>query len=516
MASTIVQKTIADINDTIHPNIPGLNIGNETNKRGMNVYTMSQLMAITGKDKDGNHLTGNYDQSIFYLNYDERIQIFRLCSPVNAVVSNRMNVIAGLDFDIVPDKKNEDKIAEQLKNYRDFFREIEKQQDMKYIIARGALVRDIQETLPDCLADLSNFDKALLRWKKRIQLNNTEESDWIKQWILQPNVNDRFEEFVKKIIFDLLIHGNLAIYKECLNGKVENLYALPGGTVIPLKNKFVAGANAYVQITNRMDEPQIFFSDEIAYANYIPNTARAYGFIPLEALINKIAETMLFDRLMADQADGTKAPEKMVIIAENSPFGDLNKEFTVPLDPDEQQRIEAKINAPKKNAIMTFSGNTVQVVDLSRENTMSIQMQRQKDIREEVGMVFQATSMEMNLAGGENTSGRSTADAQREIYFSRGIHPIIKTIEMIYDRDILPFRFGTGWRLEYKMGKSETEDMELLQRKVQTGLYSVNELRINELNENPFPGEQFDVPAQGGQQQPDGSEVNPFSFKGIE
>jgi hypothetical protein len=516
MEHTIVEKTIADVNETLHPRIPSLAIGNETNKRGMNVYTISQLMAITGKDKDGKHLTGTYDQSIFYLNYDERIQIFRLCSPVNAVVSNRMNVIAGLDFDIVSDKKNEDKIAEQLKNYRDFYKEIEKQIDIKYVIAKGSIVRDVQYILPDCLPDLSNFDKAMLRWKKRIQLVNAEESDWIKEWILQPNVNDRYEEFIKKIIFDLLIHGNFAIYKESLGGKIENLYALPGGTVIPLKNKFVSGTNAYVQVTNRMDEPQIFFSDEISYANYMPSTARAYGFIPLEALINKIAESLLFDRLMADQADGTKPPEKMIIIAENSPFGDLGKEFQIPIDPDEQQRIEAKVNAPKKNAIMTFSGNTVQVVDLSRENTMSIQMQRQKDIREEVGMVFQATSMEMNLAGGDNVSGRSTAEAQREIYFSRGINPIIKTIEQVYNRDILPFRFGAGWKLEYKAGKDETEEMELLQRKVQTGLYSVNELRIDELNENPFPGEQFDVPSAAAPQQPDGSNVNPFNFKGIE
>lgn len=515
MTEQTVQKTIADINETINPVQTGA-VGNSKDRRGYQVYTISQLMSITGQTKDGERLTGYYDQSVFYLNYDERIQIFRLCTPVNAVVTNRMNVVSGLDFDIIPDKKQEDKISEQLKNYRDFYKEIDGNPDPKYIIAQGAIFQDILRTLPDCLPGLSNFDKALLRWKKRIQSQKSEDADWIKSWIIQPNVNDRFEEFIKKLIFDLMIHGNFAIYKETLDGKVENLYALPGGTVIPLKNKFVGGANAYVQVTNRMDDPQIYFSDELAYANYIPNTARAYGFIPLEALINKIAEDLLFDRLMADQADGTKPPEKMIVIAENSPYGDLNREFTVPLDPDEQQRIEAKVNAPKKNSIMTFSGNTVQVVDLSRENTMPIQMQRQKDIREEVGMVFQATSLEMNLSGSDNVSGRSTADAQREIYFSRGIHPIIKIIEMVYNRDILPFRFGSGWKIEYKTGKNEIEDMEILQRKVNTGLFSVNELRVNELNENPFSDPQYDFPPQGGQSPVDGSQQKPFNFKGIE
>jgi hypothetical protein len=334
---------------------------------------------------------------------------------------------------------------------------------------------------------------------------------------MQPNINDRYDEFIKKIIFDLLVHGNFAVYKEQLNGRLENMYCLPGGTVVPLKSKFVGGANAYVQVSNRMDTSMIYFSDELAYANYIPNSARAYGFIPLEALVNKIAETLLFDRLMADQADGTKPPEKMVIIAENSPFGDINKEYNVPINPDEQQRIEAKVNAPKKNAIMTFSGNVVQVVDLSRENTMSIQMQRQKDIREEVGLVFQATSMEMNLTGSENISGRSTAEAQREIYNSRGIKPILKLLESVFNRDIIPFRVGTGWKLEYDIGKNEIEDLDILQRKVNTGLYSVNELRMDELNEPPFPDEQFDKPTSGQQgQPPDGSQQKPFNFNSLE
>jgi hypothetical protein len=518
MQKNEVMKTIADVDLTLNP-IPN-QTGNQTARRGLNVYTISQLMNITGTTETGENMTGSYEQSIFYLNWDERIQIFRLCSPVNAVVTNRMNVISGLDFDIISDKTNEDRIAQQLKNYKDFFKETEKQTDLKYIVARGKILKTVQETLPDCLPDMSNFEKALLRWKNKIQTQKVHDAEWIKEWLMQPNINDRYEEFIKKLIFDLLIHGNFAIYKEKLNGKLENIYCLPGGTVVPLKTKYVGGVQAFVQVSNRMDQPMIYFADELAYANYIPTSARSYGFIPLEALVNKIAETLLFDRLMADQADGTKPPEKMVIIAENSPFGNLDKEFTVPMDPNEQQRVEAKINAPKKNAIMTFSGNAVQVVDLSRENTMSIQMQRQKDIREEVGMVFQATSMEMNLAGSDNISGRSTADAQREIYNSRGIRPIIKILEMIFNREILPYRVGTGWKMEYDTGKNEIEDLDILQRKVNTGLYSINELRMDEINEPPFAGDEYDKPlsVQAGVtgREPNGSQQSPFNMRSIE
>lgn len=513
-----VEKAIADIDQVVNP-VPG-QIGNAKNRRGLNVYTLSQLMAVTGTAQDGQRITGSYEQSIFYLNWDERIQIFRLCSPVTAVVTNRMNTISALEFEIVPDKKDEDRIAEQLKNWKEFYQETQGQVDMRYVVARGKILQDIQRTLPDCLPDMSNFSKSLLRWKKKIQDQHVDDADWIKEWLMQPNINDRYEEFIKKLIFDLLIHGNFAIYKEKLNGRIENLYCLPGGTVVPLKNKYVGGVNAFVQVSNRMEQPMIYFADELAYANYIPNSARAYGFIPLEALINKIAESLLFDRLMADQADGTKPPEKMVLVTDNSPFGDLNKEgdIKVPLDPDEQNRLETKMNTPKKYSIMTFSGNNAIVVDLSRENTMGIQMQRQKDIREEVGLVYQATAMEMNMTGSDNTSGRSTSESQEQIYNSRAIKPIIKILEMVFNRDILPYRVGPNWKMQYNSGKNEIEDLDILQRKVNTGLYSPNELRTNELNEPPFPEPEYDRPmaASGGQAPADGSTQKPFNFKGLE
>lgn len=502
---------IATINDTLQPAIKT----KDQNGRGLQIYTATQLRAITGRTETGERITGTYDQSVFYLTLEERLNIFRLCSPVFSVVTSRMNTVSGMEFDVISDKKNEDRIHEQLKNYYDFVNETKSINDPKYIIARAKIIQQIKETLPDCLPDLSNFSKALLRWKRRIQGQKTDKGDEIKEWILQPNLNDRYEEYIKKTIFDLMVHGSLSVYKEKMGGIIENFYLLPGGTVIPLRNKYIGGPTAYVQITSTADEPLIYFQDELSYANYCPTSARAYGYIPLEALINKITETLFFDRLMAEQADGTRPPEKVIIIANNSPFGDMNKEINVPVNEDEQKRIEDKVNEPIKNRVMTFTGNVVQVVDLSRENTMPIQMQREKDIREEVGMVFQATALEMNLAGSENLSGRSTADAQREVYNSRAVKPMIKIIKMIFDRDIIPFRYGPGWKVDYDKGKTEVETLDILQRKVNLDLYSTNELRVDELNEDPFPDEQYDRPTGGNSQSPDGSQQNPFNFQGM-
>lgn len=506
-----VEKTLATINDTLRPPAP---FHDEKPRRGIQVYTTSQLRAITGRDKHGDMVESFYDQSLYFLTLEERIMIFRMCIPVHAVVSARMHTIANMEFDIVSDKNEEDRISQQLKNYRNVYKEYEKTTDPKYMVARNLLVREIKNTLTDVLPDLSNFDTALLRWRKKIQDQKTDQAEMIKAWMIEPNINDRFEEFVKKMVFDLMIHGSIAIYKQCYNNRLENIYLLPGGTVLPLKSKYVGGPQAYVQVIHGYDQPQVYFGDEIAFANYLPTTARSYGLVPLEALINKIIETLFFDRLMAEESDGTRPPEKLVIVTEQSPFGDLSKEFEAPMAPEEQSRLEEKINTPKFGAVMTFSGNNVQVVDLSRRDTMSIQMQRQKDIREEVGLIFQATPMEMNLAGSENTSGRSTSEAQSEMYHSKAVLPILKIIELLYNREIFPLRYGSGWKLEYKSGRTEIEDMELIQKKMQTGVFAVNEIR-EELGRDPFVGEQYEKPnpAQAGTGQPDGSSMNPFNTR---
>lgn len=506
-----VTKALANVYETL---TPSGKFGQERKRRGYSVYTLSQLMAVTARDRTGSLMTGKYEQSLFYLSIDERISIFRLCAPVHAVVTGRMNRISGMPIKVVSEKKDEDRKAEKLKTLHAIYQEYKDAEDMKYVIAKGRIAQLISQDLPDVLPDMSNFNSSMLRWHKRIIGVQTDRCDEIQNWLMEINPVDRWEDFIKKYIFDLMIHGQASIFKEAMNGKIENLYMLPGGSIMPLKDRYVGGATAYVQLISGY-EPKVYFSDELSYSTYVPSSARAYGMVPLEALVNKVSESLLFDKLMADQADGTKPPEKMVVIADNSPFGPMGQdaEYKVPIDPDEQSRVETKMNMPKKNAIMTFSGNDVTVVDLSRENTMQIQMQRQKDIREEVAMVYNATNMEMNLSGSDQTSGRSTSEQQAEIMQQRGVLPIIQMIEVKFNRDILPFRFGWGCTLEFETGKSEKDEIALLQQKVQTGLFSVNELRLEELNKDPFPGEQFDVPAGAQQAQPGQDEQNPMFTK---
>jgi hypothetical protein len=490
------------------------NSQSQTEGRGYQVYFVSQLVEEQAKNKLGHSIKATTDSPFFQLTPDQRVRIVQACSPVLGIITSRMNRISAREFNIVSDKEQEDLIVDRLRDVYNLVNEYKSATEPQYLIASLKLKQHLKEKLYDLLPDLSNFDASLLRWSKMNKYQTKKEADKIKEWILAPNQNDSWEDFVKQWVFDIMTHGADAIYKQTLNNKVENIYHLAGGTVYPVKDIYVSSGTGYLQIIDMM-EPQIFYSDELVYSKYIPISSHAYGLIPLDALINKIAESLLFDKLMAEQADGTRLPEKMIIVTDNNPFGKMDDTFKLPINKEEQKRIDKKIQTPIKGGVMTFSGNAATVVDLTRENTMGIQMQRQKDIREEIALVFNMSSMEVNLTGSDDVSGRSTAESQSEIEQGKGTLPIMAMIENKISREIFPYRYGYGYNFVYKSEISEKDELEKLRLKLSTGLYSVNEIRVKDLNENPFQGDQFNLPPSA-QQQPTGSEVSPFNMRSLE
>lgn len=467
--------------------------------RGINVYSFTELMTSLGTKKDGTRGSAKYQLPLFTLSLDERTDIFRYCSPVFGVVTSRMNRISGLNFIITPDKKDEDKIANFMKNCNAVYKEYEKRPEFKYQIARGRLRMEVMNQLPDVLPDLSNFNSALLRWKRQLQSEKQDRAQEIQDWLAHPNVQDSWSTFVKKWVFDFMVHGASVVYKEVIEKQIENFYLLPSGTVLPVRSEYVGGMGAYIQLIAGF-EPQLFFQDEVSYATNVPISTRSYGAVPLEALTNKVAETLLFDRLMAEQADGTKPPEKVVIFGDVSPFGgtigEFKEDFSVPADKESQRRIELKLSEAKKGAIATLTGVGHPIVlDMTRENTMGIQIERQKIIREEVALVFNMSNMEVNLTGSEDTSGRNTSESQERIELGKGIAPIVSQLEECMNHDIIPFRFGSGYKIELQPSKDSMGEITKWRDMLQSGLYAVNEIRTDFMNEPPFKGEQFDAPS---------------------
>lgn len=485
--------------------------------RGSMVYSYSQLQEMTGRDKSGRLVSWGVEQPYFHLTVMQRVEMFRLCSPVFGIVSSRMNRLSGLKYNITSEDKKEEEIASQLRDMKDLYTEYKSSMDMSHLVMKLKLVSQIRQFLPDVLDDLSNFNASLLRWKKRLERRSTMECDDATDWLQEPNNGVEWHDFVKKYVFDQLIHGAVSVYKKPNDeGKLENFDILPGGSVYKIRSPYFSGVNGYIQVTPDYSEPQIYFGDELAYEEYLPISSRNYPMIPLEALIHKVAESLLFDKLMADQADGTKPPEKLIIVTDASPFGSLDssEKTEIPLDEDEQKRIEQKVNEPVKNSIMTMSGNHAEIIDLSRENTMSFQNERQKDIREDVALVFNTSNLEANLTGSDSTSGRATAEVQAEIDQGRGVGPQALSLVRFINRKILPYRYGHGLIFEFELGKDEEQEKRIDQLMLQTGEMTKNEIR-EKYGKQTFDDPQYDLP-DGSQGPPSGDQMNPFFTRNVE
>ena len=486
-------------------------------RRGIRTFSAYDSQGVSGYDKSGNLITGQYDLPFYRLTLDERIDIVRSSSIIFGLITTRMNKISGLNWKVSPISKDEDRIAEQLKTYYQIYREYEDMTAPAAVVLRALMKREVKKELFDIRPDMGNFDKALYRWKQRNQSIATDRAEEIEEWLQQPNLDTSFDDFIKQLVFDLMVHGAYATYKEYAESQIENFYILPGGTVFPMRSEFVGGYSAYAQVIYGYD-PRIYFSDELAYSRYVPFSGRAYGLVPLEALVNKIAENLLFDRLAAERADGTKPPEKLVVFNDYAPFGSMNSEFNVPLEETEQKKLETMVNEERRNAVRILSGygqGQPTVVDVSRSETFAAQSDRQRMIREEMGFVFNVSNMEMNLTGGDDTSGRSTSESQERIEQQKGVQPIVQKIEHLLNREILPYRFGPGYRFEFDSGMSEEEQVKLMRDKVKSGVYAVNEVRIDE-GLDPFDDETFDYPqGGGGEEQPGADEQNPLFTQGL-
>lgn len=489
----------------------------EKNPRGLNIWTLTELRRIKGQSKSGEFIDGSIQYPLFTLDPCERELIMQSTCYIQAVVTSRMNRISSLDWTVIKDSEIIDETIDQLKDLKAIFDEHDNPQDLNHIVLRNKIYLTVRQKLFTVKRDMSNFSSCLLRYKKRIKRESGKSAQRIIDWLAEPNMEDDFEDFMKKYIESLMVHGSVAMYKELIDNRIDNIYILPGGSVLPLRGETVGSYVGYAQIIEN-HIPKIYFQNEIAFVNYVPSASRSYGYVPLDALINKITEQLLFDQFAAERADGTKEPEKLIAFGDNkSLFGDLTGDINLPMDKAEQKRIEEKVNTLRKGAIVTLSGaGTPVVVDISKSDTFSAQSNRQDKLLRDIALLFNMTNMEVNLAGGQFTSGKETSETQQEIEEGKGTRPIIKKIERLFNRQILPYRYGTGFTFQFQKGRTEEQQAQLDTLRWNSGTWTKNHI-IEDRGDDPVPGEENDKLPESGQAQtmPDGTQVNPFNMRNV-
>lgn len=488
------------------------------NYRGLNVFTLSELRGITGVTKRGEFMTGSIQAPLFTLSPEERQGIMQTSAYVQAVISSRMNRISSLEWDIILKKDMEDEVYHLAKDLKQIHDEHDNPNDLKSLFLRHRIRNELKKEIPDLKDDLSNFPTAMLRYKKRIERGVANKQEEIKIWLENSNQEDDFQDFIKKYVEALMVHGATSVYKEFNdNDKLENFYILPGGTVYPLRSVEVGSYVAYAQVVIGY-MPKIYFQDEISFINYLPSACRSYGYVPLDALVNKVAEQLLFDQFAAERADGTKEPEKLIVFGDNRSLfpNNLTGDIKLPMNTDEQKRIEEKLNIARKGALATLSGvGHVAIEDISKADTFPQQSERQDKLLRDIALVFNMTNMEINLAGGEFTSGKETSETQSEIEEGKGTRPIIQKIQSIINKCILPFRFGTHYIFQYKKGLSELEQVKLDALKAQSGTYTKNEIRIERGDDPIFEEGNDSLEPSQGVGTPGESPFNPINMRAI-
>ena len=499
MADSIESAMETSVNPKGRPEVKG---------RGYSGYYSNTLVRVSGQLKDGSKHEVNVEPIWTQTDPFTAMLIYQRCAPVFGVITGRANYISTTPFSIEPIRKNEDREADRLKDLRDIFNE-----NAEGSMALGIRMKCYQlmrHHLLDLKTDLSNFDASLYRWLKRVRNLRIDQAQEINDWFQQPSIGQTWSSFIKMFVEDILVQGRVAVKMDqdpIDPHRIGQMHILPGGTVAPIASKYVGGPIGFIQmlygsVMYGSYEPQIFFRDEVSFAHYMPNSATEYGMLPMDALINMVTESMLVDRLFAETADGTENPHIAVAFGDKNPGLDIDEIAgagdvgDVPLDLDEQRRIEWKLNTPQRRgavAVLTGTGTPVPI-DLSKQSIMRDQMDRQDQISKFVGLVYNATQMEMNESGSGDTSGRSTSESQERIEARRGSGPIIQIIQEKMNMDWITRRFGYGYQSRFQVPMTDMEKIALQTAKKNSGVYTINEIRTEDENREPFPEEQYNRP----------------------
>lgn len=478
-------------------------IYNDQLNRGINVQAKGDVVGASGRMLDGSISREPIQPPYFSLTPLERDEIVKQNSYVQGIITGRMHRISGIDWIVEPTGRMEEDFIDAMRMRFQLYEEYKNVPELKYKVASIRQSSILRENLIDLLPDMSNFKSALRRWRLKYKHQVRTSSAQVEDWINRANDQVDFEEFQKKWVYDLMAHGASSIFWDTQAPNIQKtFYMLPGGSVMQIRHPYAGPGVAWVQMVAGY-ETKIYLENEMIYDTYIPTSSRTYGVVPLDALVNKVAESLMFDRMSAERADGTRPPEKMVVFGEQSPipgFGGNNPDsFSIPLPTDQMGKLEQKINTERQNAIAVISGvGTPQILDLSRADTFAAQNERQTRLLKDIALVFNVSNNEINETGAEGSSGRAVSESLERVDKEKGTGPIIRVIDKTMTKKVLTRKFGDNWIFKHKGALSELEEVELDAKKLSSSTYSVNEIR-EARGEDPFSGEEFNKPSNAQQ-----------------
>ncbi|TGK36231.1 phage portal protein [Leptospira andrefontaineae] len=500
-----------------------LRIGNAdpiTQGQGWAVYSPEAFVNRSARDKHGTLRNAKVKvlNNWFSLDPWQCLEIFKLNHNVFSLVTQRSQILAGLDRKVVPSRSIEDEIADDLKALKWRYDQIDDADINLYSKARKEkYYLEIWRYLGsfELKQDLSNFTGCLRMWskfqKKEMGISCAQIEDWMQvtkkfeivdEGVYREANVQGFNEYVLQWAQDMLIHGRAATQNP--NDFFDGLWVLPGGSVFPVPGIKAGMPEFYIQLMYGMSgygmqEPQFFLPTDLAMSFYMPNSAVVYGMKPLDAVVQQISENFNFATFMAEHANQEKPPQYVIFVVDSNmqlPTGEQMNDFTK-VDPRDLERQEQILNEKQKDKAVRMlkqKGNDAKLFDLSKENTIADHAAREDKIEKIIGRVFGATPNELGVTDTGGMIAKAGAESQRELYNLQSIKPLATALEKLFTFEIFPNRFGKMtdnggrpilWELRHMSTDSDSEKFAKAKEARDSLSVSANEIRETILGMDP-------------------------------
>lgn len=501
------------------------------NLRGLDVIPLSKL-SVRGETRDGTIIktelgAGNF----FQLDPWTAETMATTCAPIAGVVHQRCTKAARAGWSIETRNRTHiiDEFASGLEHLNYLY-------DLKGdspadLGAKLRIWTELKKELPDLFPDLSNFPAEKKWWLKRQRSASSNDTAGLEMWLSNPaNLGGlAFDEFIKTWTRDYMIHRAASIYKQQgPMGELAGLKMLPGGSVfrlppmaagletaylqVPLGCFFAGGAYGYVEgddvwlggpgSSAQSQISKLYFRTELSHSQYLPSTNWADGVSPLDALIDAFKSHLRLSGLFTESSDGTRSPEKAIIMGTKLPRMNLTEDSDnssdAPLQETEHIRIERALNDKTRDTIVKILSRLgdATVVDLSHNDKATMLLEWENKVEQLIALVYGATMQEVNRTDSGGTSGRSTSEANERAESTSGMGPIYVGFENALTENVFrPYKPWAVFRMQ--SGLSDKERAEIAAGMLASGL-SLNETRDRVWEAEAVEGDEYDKPATGG------------------
>lgn len=466
------------------------------NGQGWALYSSTNLIPRTTTDKFGKQKQVDLDYYAYWstLSPWDSLEIYRLQSVVYSIVTQRAMIFSGMQDRIVPNYSIEDELVYKLDENKQILEDIDPQKDPLAFSERWF---EINKYLSNYYlkSDLSNYDKCKRMFVKSMKRQINRSAQEVLDWMYTPKTGTQIQDFKKQWVIDNLIHGRNAIQRP--NRFFDGFALLPGGTVYKVPDIYIGqySYERYVQLTygvfgwDTTQHPLFFTSQDLSCGYYIPNSAVTNGCKPLDAVINSIITAINVDALLMENSNNEKPPEYLIMVVDNGLEQEPNPLGSERVDQIELERLEEAVNIKKKDRaikIVKQYGSSAELMNLSKENLISVLNPYVDVIKKAIALAFHATPNEMGETDTGGMIAKSGAEQQRELYINQSIKPLALMWENQFTHEIIKGRFGINsiegvgidpyWTVKLDTQLSEGELMDNALKMV--GLpYTPNEIR---------------------------------------